>query len=303
MDKYLRYAKAMVEGGGPRPHEYAEIDAWILQVYSSLNTDDLGRDFIAELRQALTPLLSPETMFGFAWRKPHGYAGDFEMIDRHYLKYVAPDPQLSNWDRYWQASQAAAAVRNRKRYFHQLLNCHCATKLDSEVSVLNVASGPARDVFEYVRSTARPVRFNCIDNDPNAIAYGSALCAGFDNVAFQNGNALRLRSKERYDVVWSAGLFDYFTDRTFVLMLRRLLRCVTPGGELVIGNYAIAEPHPNLCWLRFVDWQLHHRSRERLLDLALESGISADRITIGSELENVTLFLHVKQEERVHLSD
>jgi len=299
MDKYLSYANAMVERGGPRPHEYPEIDAWILQVYASLDSGDLGKDFIAELHQRLAPILSPATMFGFAWSKPHGYAGDFEMIDRHYLTYVAPDPQLSNWDYYWQASPAAAAVRNRKRYFHQLLNCHCAAKLDSELTVLNVASGPARDVLEYVRFTARPVLFDCIDNDPEAVAHASSLCAGFHNVVFRNGNALRLRPKHLYDLVWSAGLFDYFNDRTFVFMLRRLLRCVAPDGELVIGNYAMTKPHPNLCWLRFVDWQLHHRSREKLIDLALESGVSADRVRIGSERENVTLFLHIKQNESV----
>jgi hypothetical protein len=297
MDKYLSYAKAMVERGGPRPHEYLEIDAWILQVYSSLDSGDLPKDFIAELRQTLAPVLSPVTMFGLAWRKLHGYAGDFEIIDRHYLTYVAPDPQLSNWDYYWHANPAAGAVRNRKRYFHQLLTCHGAAKLDSELAVLNIASGPARDVLEYVRFTTQPVHFDCIDNDPEAIAHASSLCAGFHNVVFRHGNALRLRPKQQYDLVWSAGLFDYFSDRTFVFMLRRLLRCVSPGGELVIGNYAMTDPHPNLCWLRFVDWQLHHRSRERLIDLALRSGISADRIRIGSESENVTLFLHIKQND------
>ena len=297
MDKYLSYAKAMVERGGPNPHEYAETDAWISQVYSSLDSGDLPKGAIAELRHTLGPVLSSMTMVGFAWCKPHGYAGDFEIIDRHYLSYVAPDPQLSNWDYYWHASPGARAVRNRKRYFHQLLTSHSAAKLDSDLTVLNVASGPARDVLEYVRFTAQPVHFDCIDIDSKAIAHASSLCAGFDNVVFRKANALRLRPTKIYDLVWSAGLFDYFSDRTFVFMLRRLLASVAPGGELVIGNYAMTKPHPNLCWLRLVDWHLHHRSAEKLIDLALKSGISADRIRIGSEPEGVTLFLHIKQHE------
>jgi len=298
--KYLSFAKAMVERGGPRQHEYLELDCWISQVYSSFDSGDLRTEFISELRSTLGRVLSPATMLGFAVCKPHGYAGDFEIIDRHYLAYIAPDPELANWDYYWHANPAARAVRNRKHYFHQLLNHHCAAKMDNELRVLNVASGPARDVLEYVRFTEQPVHFDCIDNDPEAIAHASGLCAGFHNVVFRNANALRLRSKQLYDLVWSAGLFDYFNDRTLIFMLRRLLRCVAPGGELVIGNYAMTNPHPNLCWLRFVDWQLHHRSRETLIDLALESGVSADCISIGSEPEDVTLFLHIKPNDSVH---
>ena len=82
MDKYLSYAKAMVEGGGPRPHEYSELDSWISQVYSSFDSGDFRTDFLTDLRSTLSPVLSPATMLGFASCKPHGYAGDFEIIDR-----------------------------------------------------------------------------------------------------------------------------------------------------------------------------------------------------------------------------
>jgi hypothetical protein len=297
MDKYLSYAKTMVDRSGPKQHEYSELDSWISEVYSSFDNGDLQTDFFNELRSTLGPVLSPATMLGFASCKPHGYAGDFEIIDRHYTTYVAPDPDLANWDYYWHANPAARAVRSRKHYFHQLLDDHCAAKVDNELTVLNVASGPARDVLEYVRFSEQRVHFDCIDNDAQAIAYASRLCAGFQSVVFRNGNALRLHPKQVYNLVWSGGLFDYFSDRTFVLMLRRLLRCVAPDGELVIGNYGMTEPHPNLCWLRFVDWQLHHRSREKLIDLAIESGASANRVRIGFEPENVTFFLHIKQSE------
>ena len=233
-------------------------------------------------------------MLGFAWCKPHGYAGDYEIIDRHYINYVTSDRTLAKWDRLWHFSPAARAVRNRKAYFHQLLDRHCEARDRNPLAVLNVASGPARDVFEFCCSNEHEVHFDCIDNDPDAIAYASRLCQEVKGVTFRQANALRLRPARQYDLIWSAGLFDYFSERTFKLMLRRMLPCVAPGGELVIGNYAITRPHPDLCWLQLVDWPLHHRSAEHLKRLAGECGVSADRIHVSAEPEGVTLFLHIR---------
>lgn len=293
----LNYAASLVRRGGPELREYVETDAWISRFYASVDRGDMSEKHVDTLRSILGPVLSPSTMLGFAWRKPHGYSGDFEIIDRHYLNYIASDPHLANWDHYWHFNPAARAVRNRKAYFHQLLRRLYEARNGSRLSVLNIASGPARDVFEFCSSNGHGITFDCIDNDPKAIAYASQLCQGLTNVKFCHGNALRIRPSRKYDLVWSAGLFDYFSDRIFKLLLRRLLPCVTTGGELVIGNYAITQPHPNLCWLRLTDWHLHHRSAEDLSRLATECGVSSTQVRIGAEPENATLFLHIRRND------
>src|SRR5690242_14848673 len=87
------------------------------------------------------------------------------------------------------------------------------------------------------------------------------------------GECVAVMWNDGYHLVWVAGLFDYFNDRLFKLMLGRLLNCVAAGGELVIGNYSVTTPRSNLCWLRFVDWKLHYRTGDELADLALGLGI------------------------------
>jgi extracellular factor (EF) 3-hydroxypalmitic acid methyl ester biosynthesis protein len=96
-----------------------------------------------------------------------------------------------------------------------------------------------------------------------------------------------------YDVIWSAGLFDYFSDRTFKLLLRRLIPNIAPGGQLVIGNFS--DSNPNHHWLHFCEWHLHHRSSEQLVRLALEAGAQHENVSIGKEPEGVNLFLHINQ--------
>ena len=297
LQDYLDGIRELVERGGPCPEEYREVDEWICKLYAALDSGTLSGSAEEDVRKLLETVFAADTMLGFAWRKPHGYAGDFEIIDRHYLTYVASVPQVANWDRYWHSTKAAQAVRNRKSYFHSLLHRTVEARKGRPLRVLDVASGPARDVFEFLASSTADVRFDCVDQDAKAIAHAAALCAPFDRVSFRQANALRLRPDKLYDLVWAAGLFDYFNDRIFKSVLRRLLNCTAPGGELVIGNYSITELHANVCWLRLCDWHLHHRSAQKLVALAIEAGVSADRIQIGAEPEGVNSFLHIRRDD------
>lgn len=292
MNDLMQYLQALIQRGGPQPDDYANLDQWISKFYIALDAGELPTDALDHVRRIIGDILSPRTMHGFAYTKPHGYAGDFEIIERHYLTHIAPEPHLAAWDHYWHAGAAARAVRNRKDYFHDLLRQHVEAAGGRRVSVLNVASGPARDVFEFLSSGTHDVHFECLDQDPKAIAHASNLCCGFsEQVTFVQADVLRFRPRQSYDLIWAAGLFDYFSDRVFKLALRRLLPGVAPDGQLVIGNFSVA--NPNIHWLRFCDWLLHHRNHDQLITLAAEAGAHPERIRIGHEPAGVNLFLHI----------
>jgi extracellular factor (EF) 3-hydroxypalmitic acid methyl ester biosynthesis protein len=243
------------------------------------------------LRQAFGEALSVETMQGFAFHKPHGYAGDYEIIDRVYRRYITPSPNLSNWDRFFQATDAAHAVRNRKAYFHAVVRAAATGR--GGFRVLNVASGPGRDVREYLLAPGgTEVHFDCLDMDADAIAYARQLCAAFpQRVRFFHGSILGFRPENGYDLVWSAGLFDYFDDRLFQRILARLLAAVRPGGQLVIGNFS--DNNPTRPYMHLMDWDLYHRGIDDLLVLARRCGLPDHRLRIGQEPKGINLFLHV----------
>lgn len=292
MDHYIQYIQRLIERGGPQPADYAELDTWVSQLNAALDAGELSRDSLNRIHRVFGEILTPRTMHGHAYTKPHGYAGDFEIIDRHYLTHIASQPHLAPWDRYWHAGAAARAVRNRKDYFHLLLRQQAEAAAGRPVRVLNVASGPGRDVFEFVSGSKHNVHFECIDRDPKAIAYASKLCCGFsEQVTFVNADVLRFRPRRSYDLIWAAGLFDYFSDRVFRLALKRLLPGIAAGGQLVIGNFSVA--NPNVQWLRFCDWLLHHRTGDQLTSLAIAAGVRPEQIHVGQEATGVNLFLHV----------
>lgn len=284
----------IVARGGPRPEDYPALDQWASVVHEAVATGGVSRAELPLLRARFGQAFSPATLQGFALAKPHGYAGDFEMMERIYAQCVTPIPNLKAWDIFWQSHAAPVAVRNRKTYFHQLLDAHCRRR--QPLRVLKVASGPGRSMFEWLSANpAAAITIDCVEVDVDAIAYAARLNEPFlDRITFMHKNALRFRPNRRYDLIWSAGLFDYFNDVTFGLMIRRLLPAIAPGGELVIGNFS--EHNPSRSWMELSEWFLHHRSRARLCALAEQSGVDPTQIAVGQEPQGVNLFLHIAGE-------
>lgn len=294
MKDHCDYITHLVHQGGPEESDYPEFDAWIRRIHHLLASEHISQEDLTVIRAAFGEALSPATMQGFVLAKPHGYAGDFEIIDQIYQRHISSNPCLAKWDHYFHRQAAAQAVRNRKTYFHTLLDQYHRCR---PCRILKIASGPGRCLFDWFSDhPTTETHFHCIEIDPKAIAYSKALNKAFlDRITFTQMNALRFRASTQYDLVWAAGIFDYFSDTSFVSLLRRLIPALAPGGELVIGNFSENNPsRPHMELLG--DWQLHHRSEEQLISLAQQAGISQEHIWIGTEPEKVNLFLHVSSE-------
>lgn len=286
---------SFIERGGPVPQEYAALNHAIRNLGDEVRAGEISAH---ELRQAMKQTALDYflgTMQGASILKKHGYSGDFEIIDDIYQMRIAETPSLRRWDLYFHAQAAPCAVRNRKSYFHQLLRTvsdRCGT---SQMRVLNIASGPARDMREWFDANPDSrIHFDCIELDTKAIAHAKSLCAPYLNrMHYHHQNALKFVPTDKYDLIWAAGLFDYLADRLFVRLLRSLLPFVKEGGEIVIGNFS--EFNASRDYMELLgDWYLEHRSEERLRGLAEKAGASARQIEVLWEPEGVNYFLHVQ---------
>ena len=290
MDACIR---ELVRRGGPDIPEWPAFDALAAEIYRRHCCGQLAPEELSRLRAAFGEVFSPETVPGHIITKPHGYPGDFEIIDRIYRVQVTANPLLRNWDRYCLTRPVARAVRNRKLYFRRMLRYQSLLR-EGRLEVLNLASGPGRDMLEHFQEHGPGrVHIDCLEQDPAAVAYAERLCGGYpEAVRFITGNALAFKPDKQYHFIWSAGLFDYFPDAVFRRLLRRLLPAVAPGGQLVIGNFSEANPNRGL--MHLLDWELHYRSPDRLVDLAVRCGVPRERVSIGREPEGINLFLHIQ---------
>lgn len=278
--------KRIILKGGPDKKDYLDLN----EAFKSLDlTNKLNQD---EIKRLFFPILSLDSMQGHAYLKPYGYAGDFELIDKIYTSWVSGDPNLKKWDEFFHTQDGAKAVRNRKQYFIDLV-----TTLSNrqQVTVLNIGSGPARDIKEFFDLNINSnVYFDCIELDNNAIKHAEKLCTMYnDKITYFNKNIFRFKPNKKYDLIWSAGLFDYFTDKQFISLLKRLASFVCNDGKLVIGNFSTK--HPSRPYMEKIgQWILNHRNKETLIRLAKEAGINKTNISVSQEKEGVNLFLHIK---------
>lgn len=297
--QHLAYVERLVAAGGPSHDEFAAFGRWVAQVAAETRSGRLSAGELRALRTAFGRALSLETNQGLSLRKPHGYPGDYEIIDRMYREHVTDDPALRNWDLYFHAQDGPRAVRHRKAYFLELARAIAReTPGDGPVPILDVASGPARDIAELLTDGDPRLNVECVDADASAIDYAREVCRPFlDRVAFKHANALRYTTDRRFRLVWSAGLFDYFGDKGFQFLLERLLRLLDEDGELVIGNFSPRNGSRD--YMEVIgDWPLFHRTEADLVRLAASCGVPPDDIRIGQEPSGVNLFLHVKRGPR-----
>ena len=302
MKQYITTATTWVDRGGPDPNDFETFNDWLREIADEVDKGKMAVQTLKDLQEAFGEALSVNTLQGISLRKPRGYAGDFEIIDRVYQRSLTTDPDLIKWDNFFLNTDAARAVRNRKEYFIALINNRLAESAAPDFTVLNIASGPARDVFEILTQHKEGphanvrLTFDCVEYDDAAILYAETLCYQLlADIQFTKANAFRYTTKKRYPLVWSAGLFDYLDDRRFKFLLLRLYEFVAPGGELVIGNFSNYNPSRPYMEV-MMDWKLHHRGPEALTHLAQDCGIPNDCIHIGQEPEGINLFLHLRRD-------
>jgi extracellular factor (EF) 3-hydroxypalmitic acid methyl ester biosynthesis protein len=287
---WLNEVVAMAARGGPTSDEFARLGELIDLGVSDVASGRTSREIV---RRCLIDLHAGEptaTIQGFGLVKPHGYAGDFEIIDRIYTRWHSPYTRLARWDVFFHEQAAPKAVRNRADVLAGLLDQ--AVSISSRARVLNVGSGPCRDIARWLDANPlADVEIECVDRDPKAHAYGSSvLNENVSRVRQAHRDILHYRPAGHFDLVWSAGLFDYLSDRLFVVLLRRLMGIAGPHGRVVIGNFSTTNPSRGYMEL-FGEWYLHHRSESDLLRLAKEANASHVHVTV--EGEGVNLFLHI----------
>lgn len=286
-NEQVSFLERMLDQGGPEEREYDEFNFLV---------NSLSDDGIDELRNILAPILTNiETFQGFSTMKPYGYSGDFKIIDMFYSEKINQDPRYKNWDKWCNSFHAAQAVRNRKSFFINLM-AELEKKSSAPKRVLILGSGPATDVYEYLKNNpSSTISFDLVDLDDRAIEYAKEKNRKFlYKLNFMQINVLRFKTHRMYDMIWSAGLFDYFKEKHFIYLLKKYLAFLADDGEMVIGNFSLHNPTRKLQEV-LGDWYLNYRSEFELTKIAIEAGLKKEQIRIDKEPLGVNLFMRIEK--------
>jgi hypothetical protein len=237
------------------------------------------------------------------FHKPLGYAGDFEMMNMIYRNESLGDTLFGrSLSRILLDSHAGQAVRHRAHYLvGKIAAATVRGGPHRPARILSVAAGPAMELQLILRKdpsllSAGNAEITLLDQDAGALAHAReqiqalAAQAGVDvtlscvNTSIMTVITAGLHGS--YDLIYSAGLFDYLKDSAASAAGVRLVDALTPGGTAVIGNFGVANPTRPLMEL-ILDWPLHHRSANDLRRLFGDIGTS---MTIEQEATGVNLF-------------
>jgi extracellular factor (EF) 3-hydroxypalmitic acid methyl ester biosynthesis protein len=215
-----------------------------------------------------------------AFRKPRGYSGDAVMLD--YIYGSAPIPETTSKIgrcvySYTRRGPAAASVMARRNFLASYID---AAARETELPrVLSVACGHLR---EAQRSRAvldgSLFRFWALDQDERALAVVDAEQEPFGVETVRGSVRNILTGKKelgQFDMIYSAGLYDYLDDDVGAALTARLFSHLDPGGRLLITNFTPSTG--DIGYMEAImDWWLIYRNEADMFRLA--ENIDAARI-------------------------
>lgn len=237
-----------------------------------------------------------------AYYKPKGYAGDYMMMEWIYNQRPDGDGKLGKLIDRWILRQASCqAVRNRRELLSNLLDSMCRQRLQPGrcIRIMNLACGPARELFDLLDrcNYSRQIAALCVDIDPEALQYADQsvnTSSHQASVRFMRENVVKWaigRAKhdiKPQDIIYSSGLCDYLDQRLLTKLIRRCYDQLAPGGQLIIGNFAHANPD-RLLMDHIVYWRLIHRHKQDLFDAFAETPFG-NKVEVLTEAQGVNLF-------------
>lgn len=290
MNTSVLYLQDLVNAGGPEPDQYPALKQALVDFNQAKSRGEFnyyGPDYKEDL---MGKALSFDTMQGLAYRKPNGYAGDFELLERIYGHFLTPKTDLKNWDQFWNSQAFVSAFQHSQRYFVDVMAA--AEQHQQGMNVLNIASGSSRSIADYLGQYKSDSSFLCMDQSWKALDYASILCRKYsDQVGFAHGGVQDIESVEKYDLIWSEGLFDYLNDASFKLTLEKLMSHTRKGSEIVIAN--LSTNNASQPYMDFLDWHVNPRSEAHMTYLATCCGLKRSQMHVVQDPAKVNMYLHI----------
>lgn len=259
----------------------------------------------------LTPELMGAPLWRQAYTKPLGYPGDYVAMNFMYQGAPAGDTPFGKVA-HELAVHIGQFVVKRKDLVRQAIAEAVGKHGDPEPCVVaSLGCGPARELVEFLSHdplASRPTRFFLVDQDGDALCFAgrqvaAAVCSGPSNgaarVEMRHLSVLRLLREIEpgdllppADLIYSAGLLDYFSDRTCRILTQRLYAALRPGGHLLLGNMKAGT---DMAWpLELIaDWSLRYRSAESILSWT--EGLGGAEISLRTEATGYDYLVSVRK--------
>ncbi|MGH7617707.1 MAG: class I SAM-dependent methyltransferase [Gemmatimonadaceae bacterium] len=228
-----------------------------------------------------------------AFEKPRGYAGDAVMLDYAYRHrpYSATLTRLGAALYAWaERRPATMSVVERRAILAGEIDAVAARREGPRV--LSIACGHLREAQASTAVQRGAIaEFVALDQDTESLAV--VECEQHQhNVRVERASVGRFvkygAALGTFDLVYSAGLYDYLNDNDATAVTEAMFRSLRPGGRMLVANFA--PDLPDIGYLEAImDWRLIYRDDEAVLKLAdgIPRQAIAERSVTRDRLGNV----------------
>jgi extracellular factor (EF) 3-hydroxypalmitic acid methyl ester biosynthesis protein len=266
------------------------------------------------LRRQLHPQLLCSPFAYRTYRKPLGYAGDYEMVNM-----IMRDPHegssiFAKMMNLWFLSQApATAHRNRIEYLSHHLTEE-TRRVSSEgrlAQIFNLGCGPAWEIqnFLVAQDLCDKAHFTLLDFNDDTLLHTSKILEDL-RTQYRRHTPIKMVKKSvhvilkeaarpgedlssKYDLIYCAGLFDYLSDRICQRLMDTFYAMLAPGGLLLATNVDTSNPIRNM--MEYVlDWHLIYRDAQQMSTLRPREA-DPTRVKVQSDPTGVNTFLEVRK--------
>ncbi|MGK0189715.1 MAG: extracellular factor (EF) 3-hydroxypalmitic acid methyl ester biosynthesis protein [Verrucomicrobiales bacterium] len=268
------------------------------------------------IKRRLHPLVLCSPFIYRTFRKPLGYAGDYEMVNMITKNSNEGATLFAKALNSWILSQApAVGHRNRISILTERIVAETTRAVGSgapKVRVFNLGCGPAWELQRFLadHDICERCELNLLDFNDETLAYVSTVLNGI-RTSRQRRTPIRyvqrsvhqvLRkgmggeagsNEETYDIVYCAGLFDYLSDRICKRLVSIFYDALAPGGLLIVTNVDSSNPIRNIMEF-LLEWHLVYRDQAQLRELAPDSA-AEDDIKIYADKSGANIFLEVRK--------
>lgn len=134
--------------------------------------------------------------FKISYEKPHGYPGDFEIVDTIYQNKPSGKDMAYAIDNYYLANFGSVAMRSRKTKVEQIVNQlvnEMGQRVDN-IKILDIGCGPGTDIKEFLANSNMKQKLNIelIDQDMDALQHCKRGLSGHDFIKYTKQISLNL---------------------------------------------------------------------------------------------------------------
>jgi extracellular factor (EF) 3-hydroxypalmitic acid methyl ester biosynthesis protein len=266
----------------------------------------------AYMKRQIHPLVLCSPFLYRTFKKPLGYAGDYEMVNMMLRDpYEGGSMFAKLVNRIFLDTAPVLAHQKRIVYLTGQLRAEAAKAAirSAPLRVFNLGCGPAREIqiFMSEQDLSDRAQFTLVDFDEETLAHTAKILGGIKSARGRATSVQMVRKSvhqlikesgrpsagQNYDFIYCAGLFDYLSDPVCKRLMNLMYGLLSPGGLVISTNVSGANPSRN--WMEYVlDWHLLYRDAPQFASLRPDAAPpdSAVVVAIG---DGVNLALEVRK--------